>query len=72
MFNFKTSFGRNNCVDLSRVLEVVLSVRGFLAFFVKVVDNMGQILTCWIFAYSNNNKRATLMYFIGAPAPLFP
>lgn len=41
MFNFKTSFGRNNCVDLSHVLEVVLSVRGFLAFFVKVVDNMG-------------------------------
>lgn len=45
LFKFKTSFGRNNCVDLHCVLEVVLPVLGFLAFFIKVVDIMGQILT---------------------------
>lgn len=39
-------------MDLHCVLEVVLPVLGFLAFFIKVVDIMGQILTCWIFAYS--------------------
>lgn len=32
---------------------------------------MGQILTCWIFVYSDNNNRTMLMYFIWAPAPLF-
>lgn len=50
-------------MDLHCVLEIVLSVLAFLAFFIKVVDNMGQILTCWIFAYSNSNNRAMLRDF---------
>lgn len=44
---------------------------GFWLFKIKVVDNVGQILTCWIFAYSDSNNRAMLMYFISAPSPLF-